>query len=154
MPASHPQISDLTAHRGYWLRMVSNAVSHRFARRIEAEGVTVAEWAVLRQLYDVEGMAPSALADAMAMTRGAISKLADRLEAKGLVRRIDNPEDRRGHSLALTEAGRRKTPVLAALADENDAACFSVLTDEESLALDRLLRALVERRGLTAPPVD
>ncbi len=35
--------SDLHDHLGYWLRTVSNAVSQSFARKVEGEGVTVAE---------------------------------------------------------------------------------------------------------------
>ena len=43
-------VSDLTAHTGYLLRMVSNAVSQEFARKVAGEGVTVAEWVMLRSL--------------------------------------------------------------------------------------------------------
>ena len=83
---SKQSISKLEDHLGYWLRAVSNAVSHGFARKVEAEGVTVAEWAFMRVIYGQTEMSPSALAAAMGMTRGAISKLAERLEAKGLVK--------------------------------------------------------------------
>lgn len=147
-------VSDLSAHTGYWLRMVSNAVSQDFARKVAGEGVTVAEWTFLRALHDVEAMAPSALADRMGMTRGAISKLADRLVEKGLVSRVDDPDDRRAQSLSLTAGGRQKVPILARLADINDAEYFSALNAEERLALDRLLKLLAERRGLKTVPVD
>ncbi len=50
--------SDLTAHLGYWLRYVSNHVSQAFARKVEAHGVTVAEWVLMRQLLDGEALAP------------------------------------------------------------------------------------------------
>ena len=149
-----PPASDLTAHTGYWLRMVSNAVSQDFARKVADEGVTVAEWSFMRALYDADAMAPSALAEKMGMTKGAISKLADRLLGKGLITRADNPGDRRAHTLSLTGAGRSKVPVLAALADENDAEYFGVLATEEREMLHRLLRILADRRGLKTTPVD
>jgi DNA-binding MarR family transcriptional regulator len=147
-------ISDLAAHTGYWLRMVSNAVSQDFARRVGEEGVTVAEWSFMRALYDTEPMPPSALAEKMGMTKGAISKLADRLLDKGLLQRTDNPDDRRAHTLSLTAAGRSKVPLLARLADRNDADYFGVLTSQEHETLDHILRTLVERRGLKSVPVD
>lgn len=147
--------ASLTAHTGYWLRMVSNAVSQEFARRVADEGVTVAEWSFMRTLYDdAEGVAPSVLAARMSMTRGAISKLADRLVDKTLVARTDSRDDKRAHSLSLTAAGRAKVPVLAGLADQNDAAFFGVLTTEEHATLRRILQALAERRGLRTTPVD
>ncbi|NMN59185.1 DNA-binding MarR family transcriptional regulator [Xanthobacter sp. SG618] len=147
-------MSELTGHTGFRMRMVSNAVSQAFARKVEAEGVTVAEWVFLRALYNTAPMPPSVLAGSMGMTRGAISKLADRLLEKGLIERTDSPSDKRAHSLSLSAEGKAKVPVLAALADENDAAFFGVLTPAEHRQLDLLLTALAERRGLTAAPVD
>jgi len=149
-----PTVSDLTCHTGYLLRMVSNAVSQEFARKVADEGVTVAEWVMLRSLHDSNAIAPSVLAGKMGMTKGAISKLADRLMEKGLIRRTDNPEDRRGHSLSLSPGGANKIPLLAGLADDNDAAFFSVLSAEEHERLRGLLRTLIVKNGLSTMPVD
>lgn len=147
-------LSNLETHLGYWLRMVSNGVSHSFARKVEAEGVTVAEWVLLRMLFDVERSAPSLLAERMGMTRGAISKLADRLLDKALIEREANAEDKRAHTLALTASGRALVPRLAALADENDAAFFGALTTGERRQLEQLLRKIVSDRSLIDIPVD
>lgn len=146
--------SELSAHRGYWLRMVSNAVSQAFARKLAAEDVTVAEWVLMRSLHGSAETTPSRLADRMGMTRGAITKLADRLMAKGLVARKAHEEDKRAHYLFLTEEGAARVPKLATFADQNDAAFFGVLGADDLAALDRLLRLLVERHGLRDIPVD
>ena len=53
--------------------------------------MTVAEWVLMRQLLDEEALAPSRLAERMGMTRGAVSKLADRLIAKSLLTRNADP---------------------------------------------------------------
>ena len=78
-------VSDLKEHVGFWLRFVSNHVSHAFARKLLDSGVTVAEWVVLREMYGEEEMSSSDLAERIGMTRGAISKLVDRLVGKALV---------------------------------------------------------------------
>ena len=65
-------VSDLETHLGYWLRYVSNHVSQAFARKVEARGVTVAEWVVLRELYDADDALPARIAERIGMTRGAI----------------------------------------------------------------------------------
>jgi DNA-binding MarR family transcriptional regulator len=146
--------SELTAHLGYWLRTVSNAVSQSFARKMEAEGVTVAEWVFLRVLYDVDRIAPSLLAERMGMTKGAISKLAERLVEKDFVARQSNPEDKRAHTLALKPSGRALVPKLAALADQNDESFFGVLTSGEREDLARLLGKIVAARKLKNVPTD
>ena len=149
-----PEIPELTAHLGFWLRQVSNHVSHGFARKLAAKEVTVAEWAVMRQLYGREPIAPSQLADEMGMTRGAISKLAERLLAKSLLARDDSPSDGRAHKLRLTPQGAELTPELAALADLNEAECFSHLGAQDRALLLRLLKATVAHLGITATPTD
>jgi DNA-binding MarR family transcriptional regulator len=146
--------SHLTSHLGYWLRYVSNHVSHAFARKLEDRGVTVAEWVMLRELYGAETIAPSRLAEKLGMTRGAITKLADRLIAKMLVTRDANPADARAQTLALTPIGRDLVPELSALADQNDAEFFGHLTSEERRSLERALKDIVMRRGLTSIPLS
>jgi DNA-binding MarR family transcriptional regulator len=146
--------SALTAHLGYWLRYVSNHASQAFARKVETRGVTVAEWVLLRQLLDDEALAPSRLSERMGMTRGTVTKLADRLIAKGLLVRAANPDDARAQTLALTAKGRRLVPELAALADANDAEFFDHLAPKDRAALLRILGGIVEKRGLQSVPID
>lgn len=154
-PAPPPTASPapLTAHLGYWLRLVSNHVSHAFARQIEARGVTVAEWVLLRELHDVEALAPSRLAARLGLTRGAVTKLADRLVAKGLLARQANREDARAQFLSLTATGRALVPGLAMVADANDAAFFGHLDEAERRRLEATLRALVDHHALTGTPI-
>lgn len=144
--------SDLETHLGYWLRFVSNHVSHAFSLKLQARDVTVAEWVVLRDLFDGDGVAPSLLADRLGMTRGAISKLADRLIVKELVERTASTEDRRQQTLSLTAAGRKLVPALSALADRNDAEFFGHLKPAERAALEKMLRDIVHRHGLKTIP--
>ena len=153
MPSTRPA-SDLTTHLGYWLRYLSNHVSQAFARKVEAHGVTVAEWVLMRQLLGVEALAPSRLAECMGMTRGAVSKLADRLIAKSLLARTADPQDGRAQTLSLTRAGRSMVPKLAALADANDAEFFDHLAPRDRAALLRTLREIVEKHGLKSLPVE
>ena len=146
--------SELEAHLGYWLRFVSNHVSHAFALQVEAHGVTVAEWVVLRELYDAGAMAPSQLAERMGMTRGAITKLADRLIGKGLVTRTARDDDRRFQTLAITASGRALVPDLAGLADGNDARFFGHMSGPDRAELQRLLIGLVRHHDLKTIPTE
>lgn len=151
---SEALVPPLTAHLGYWLRMVSNHVSQAFARKLEGRGVTVAEWVLLREVHDHRQIAPSHLADRLGLTRGAVSKLSDRLMAKGLLWREDSAEDGRAHSLALTTVGRTLVPELAKLADGNDADFFGDLSPDDRATLERLLKAVIDRHGMKFPPVQ
>ena len=96
--------------------------------KLEALGITVAEWVVLRELYDEEAVAPSAIAVRIGMTRGAISKLVERLIEKSLVSRKTEKDDRRYQSLSLTAQGRAIVPKLAAEADRNEKEFFGTIS--------------------------
>jgi DNA-binding MarR family transcriptional regulator len=151
MPAVVPP---LTAHLGYWLRQVSNHVSHAFARKLATMDVTVAEWALMRVLYDEDPMPPSHLAERMGLTRGAVTRLANRLVAKRLLARTANLDDNRAQTLGLTRKGAALVPRLAALADQNDAESFAHLSDRERRALHRILHKMVTQHAITALAID
>ncbi|GMM93192.1 MarR family winged helix-turn-helix transcriptional regulator [Qipengyuania sp. MTN3-11] len=146
--------SELGDHLGYWLRFVSNHVSAAFARKLDRHGVTVAEWVFLRTLRDHDMLGPSRLSEAMGMSRGAISKLAERLEAKSLVARTDRADDARAHLLSLSPAGRALVPQLARLADENDREFFGDLADSDRATMTHALRSIVAARKLKTLPTS
>lgn len=154
LQGSGATVSGLESHTGFWLRFVSNHVSQAFARKLLNSGVTPAEWVVLRQMYDQREMSPSVLADWIGMTRGAASKLVDRLLAKALVTRQERSDDRRFQNIALTPVGRRLVPRLAAIADQNDREFFTPLLLEEREALVTIMRKLVQAHGLQKLPTE
>jgi DNA-binding MarR family transcriptional regulator len=149
--APRTAVSTLEGHLGYWLRFVSNQVSQAFSDKLKAQDVSVAEWVVLRELYD---RTPSALAERIGMTRGAITKIADRLIAKSLAARSASEADGRSQVLALSRQGRVLVPKLAAIADRNDAEFFGDLTVRERAVLEAVMKGIVHRLGLTTLPVD
>lgn len=152
--ASSLAVSGLKKHVGFWLRFVSNHVSQAFARKLMASGVTVAEWVVMREMFDDEETSPGVLAEHIGMTRGGVSKLVDRLVGKGLITRTGRTDDRRFQSIALTAAGRRLVPQLAALADQNDEDFFGPLSARERAALLASMKKLVQAHRLQTLPTE
>ena len=136
---STPLIED---HLGFWLRFVSNHVSGRFKRLLEAKGTTVTEWVALRTLYDKPETTHAELIDVLGMTKGAASKVISRLEEKGLAQRWLAEGSGREQVLTLTAAGRALVPKLAAEADRNEQHFFGHLSAEERHALKLTLQGL------------
>lgn len=147
-------IPDLEAHLGYWLRRVSNAVSGAFARALQEKQASVAEWVLLCELHKRGQAAPADLADFLSLTRGAVSKVVDKLEAKGWVQTDAKKGDSRYRLLSLTRAGQHSLPQLAEIADENDAAYFACLSAKEQVTLRRLLVKLSEQNRIQDVPTE
>lgn len=147
-------VSALDAHIGYWLRAVSNHVSHAFQEKVERLGVTVAEWVVLRACFDRGTLMPRELAFELGLSRGTISKLVDRLEKKGLVKCAANTVDGRSQLVSISRPGRLLVPKLARLADKNDAEAFQFLDERRRAQLLNLLRTVAREHRINGAPLD
>ncbi len=77
---------------------------------IAREGFPLTWFDVLAQLYDAggDGLRMQELQQRSLFTRSGMTRLVDRMEQEGLVRREAVPGDRRGVRVVLTEEGRRR----------------------------------------------
>ncbi|MBL1136238.1 MAG: MarR family transcriptional regulator [Chloroflexi bacterium] len=87
------------------------------------------------------------LADKVVLSRSGLTRLVDKLENAGLLKREPNPEDRRGYYAVLTEAGyaalRKAWPIYAAGIQNS----FAVhLSDDEAEVFSRVLRKILKSR--------
>jgi MarR family transcriptional regulator, multiple antibiotic resistance protein MarR len=83
--------------------------------------VSAAQWLVVLLVGENAVASASGLCDTLAYDPGAMTRLLDRLERKGIVRRVRSPEDRRTIQLELTESGKALYPkIIAAIADVNN----------------------------------
>ncbi|MEO5971386.1 MAG: MarR family winged helix-turn-helix transcriptional regulator [Bdellovibrionia bacterium] len=148
------QLGEVDSYLGYWLRFVSNQVTASFQQRLATQGVSVAEWIALRVLCNLAPCSSTRLVQEMGMDKGVVSRLTDRLEKQGLIKREVSPVDRRFFSIELTPQGCNLIPALTKIADENDAFFFGHLSKTESATLINTLKDLVSRHGFKAKPVD
>jgi DNA-binding MarR family transcriptional regulator len=152
MPKKHPTHPD--RHLGHWMRLIAAHAVHALGRELAAEEVTAAEWPVLRDLFDREEHVSTSgeLARGVGVSRGAMSKLVARLAAKGLLDIYEDEMDGRVQVVALSEAGERAVPILAAAADRCDAQLFGHLKPAERSRLLETLQGIAAHHGWKAPP--
>jgi DNA-binding MarR family transcriptional regulator len=67
----------------------------------------------------------------------------DRLEGRGLIRRVPNPEDRRGMDVELTPEGRKLADELVTTHVQNEERLMSGLTRDERRTLEKIMRKLL-----------
>ena len=97
-----------TTRLGQFLQSL-HAVESRLEAALEPVALSLAKFGVLAQLAAAgEPLPLSTLAERRACVRSNITQLVDRLEADGLVRRSDDPKDRRSVRAELTEDGRAR----------------------------------------------
>lgn len=88
-------------------------------------------------------MTPSRLAEILLVTRGGMTKRIDRLEARGLVERQANVADRRSLLVGLTAEGLRVCDELVARHTANESRLLDVLSADELVVFDDVLRKLL-----------
>jgi DNA-binding MarR family transcriptional regulator len=83
---------------------------------VSALEVSAAQYVVLATLADQEASSSAQLCKSFSYDAGAMTRMVDRLEAKGLLVRRRCPDDRRLINLELTEAGKAIFPKMKLLA--------------------------------------
>jgi DNA-binding MarR family transcriptional regulator len=125
---------------------LSQWFSHTMETTLAEIGISHRTFRVLGRLrYQGEPYRLSAgqLAEAMGLSSGAMTNRLDRLEQAGLVRRVPDPEDRRGVLVEPTEEGHATWGRAVDTAAMREKLIASVLSDTEKEQLHYLLRTLM-----------
>ncbi len=145
-------VSGLYDHTGYWINRFRGEVHTQFERRLAAHDMTVSQWTVLVTVYHGKADTVRNIARIVRLDGGAITRLANRLEARGLIRRRPDPDDGRSVRLELTQKGRTLVPALSLAADETDEQFTGVLSDIEIVRFKKLLAKLLRGAGDSPDP--
>jgi DNA-binding MarR family transcriptional regulator len=90
---------------GYLMRQILNRVGHDIERQLAHTELTKAQWIPLFKLYSGHATTVAELARECNLDAGAMTRMLDRLEAKGLCKRVRSETDRRVVNIEITPAG-------------------------------------------------
>jgi DNA-binding MarR family transcriptional regulator len=105
--------------------------------------------ATLRRSGEPYELSAGALLKTAMVTSGAITNRVDRMEAKGLLKRLPDPDDRRGVRIRLTPAGVELIDRLLPEHFANEQRLLATLSPDDRDALAALLRSLATGLGDT-----
>ena len=91
---------------GYLMRLILSSMAHGVDAQLADSDLTNAQWLPMLKLHQGHASTVAELARACNLDAGAMTRLLDRLEAKGLCKRIRSETDRRVVNIALTDTGR------------------------------------------------
>lgn len=117
-------------------------------QRISDLDITAAQWIVLKQLALVEGTTASSMCKCIGCDTGSMTRMLDRLEEKGLIRRERSTTDRRVIQLFVTDSGRTMLPaIVPRVVDSLNSALTDFSADELDSLKSMLRRMLVNLDG-------
>ena len=126
------------------LAQASHLISGEFHRIVTAKGFTVSDWRVLASLDGAEPMSIGALARLTTMKQPTLTRVVDRLQARGHVRRIAHESDRRITLIEITPAGDKLVAGLIELAKEHERRVLEPFGLARSNDLKNTLRKMIE----------
>jgi len=125
------------------LLQTAHAIEARLEESLEKVGLSGAKLAALTKLVEAgEPLSLGVLAEQLTCVRSNITQLVDRLESDGLVRRVDDPADRRGKRAAVTDLGRRRQAAGAKQVEGLEEKFARNLSESEAASLASVLAAL------------
>jgi DNA-binding MarR family transcriptional regulator len=127
---------------GAFLR-TAQLLNDRLESAFREVGLSRAKLVLLRHLVEAVDPVPlRVLAETQQCVPSNITALIDRLEAEGLVRRVDDPADRRSRLAELTDVGRDRAAAGAVVVDAVVDEFKATLSPAEADALAGALAAL------------
>jgi DNA-binding MarR family transcriptional regulator len=101
---------------------------------------------VLSSVANREADSAAGLCKSISYDPGAMTRMIDRLQQKGLVRRVPHPGDRRAMNLELTVAGKALFPQLVAAKDRVQAQFLRGFSEDDARSLESLLHRMLANR--------
>lgn len=127
----------------YLMRRVLNALAHEVEQQLEPSGLTNAQWVPLLKLHRGQASTVAELARCCQLDAGAMTRLLDRLEAKGFCRRVRSVADRRVVHIELSNEGRAAAAGIPALLCDVQNAYLAGFSVEEFELLKGLLQRIL-----------
>jgi len=115
-------------------------------RELAQFDISAAQLIVLASVANKEADCASGLCKNISYDPGAMTRMIDRLEQKGLVRRVPSAEDRRAANVELTAAGRAVYPHLIAAKQTVQAQFLRGFAAKDVRMLETLLARVLENR--------
>lgn len=144
MKSSMPNF-DLETFLPYQLSVLAGKISQDFstiyAKRFD---LSIPEWRVLAHLQHAGDVSVREIHQRVAMDKPKVSRAAQRLELRGLVRKKENKIDRRLVSLSLTSKGQKMMDEIIPLAIGFGSDLRHRLSDDDQRALDRIIGTFLE----------
>lgn len=143
-PPADPQPQDDGLSVGYLMGRARASLLTGLDTRLERFGLSGMQFAVLKHLSEGRASTAAALCRYMQYDTGAMTRILDRLEEKGLVRRERSREDRRTVVLRLAPQGRTQLPRLAVVGVRVLHEHLAGFTAEEVAALKGYLGRMIQ----------
>ena len=120
----------------------ARAVENVDRASIARTGLVLSDFTIMEALLHKGPLPINKIGQKVLLTSGSMTAAVDRMEARGLVKRVQDPSDGRSFLVHLTEKGHKTIKKAYAKHSKNLEKIASVLSDRERTELVRLLKKI------------
>jgi DNA-binding MarR family transcriptional regulator len=130
----------------YALRSTSTAYGRKLISELESHGlhVTLPQWLVLVFLYHNDGQNQQRLGEFANKDKAGITRVVDVLEAQGMLRRQQDPHDRRANCIYITPEGKAFTEKLMTVDELMHKKALRGVSPQEQATAERVLQIMAK----------
>ena len=130
---------------GHYIRRAQQVSSAYFTEELADSELTSVQMVALVAIVDSPGIDATRLSEIIDFDRATIGGVVDRLERKGLIQRVVNPEDKRSKVMRATPAGKALLNVSLPRVQRVQERILAPLSPEDRETFLRLIKTVMGR---------
>jgi DNA-binding MarR family transcriptional regulator len=133
---------------GWYLGILGTWMDNQMEERLEPLGLTLNQFTIIMTLLEQEGLTQVEIGKRVMLPGYATTRIIDKLESLGYVKRRRHEASRRSYRIVLTEAGRALAPDLYRATKSVNERFLSPLDEEQKAEFLRILTGIASKHGL------
>ncbi len=131
---------------GHYIRRAQQVSSAYFTEELADSELTSVQMVALVAIVDSPGIDATRLSEIIDFDRATIGGVVDRLERKGLIQRVVNPQDKRSKVMRATPAGKALLDVSLPRVQRVQERILAPLSPEDRETFLRLIKTVIGRQ--------
>lgn len=127
---------------GFIISRTNQKLSNYLTRKFKPYDITPEQWGLLNRLWEKDGISQKELSEITMKDQTTVTRILDKLERKGLIKRQTCPNDRRSFLIFLTDTGRNLEDQLVPIAYEVLDEALQGISEKEIKQLKVLLNRI------------
>lgn len=143
-PVTNAKLQLSSGELGFLVTGVRTAIWSAIERELQPLDITAAQFVVFNSIAKGRGSTIGDLCRVLGYDSGAMTRLLDRIEKKGLIRRLANPDDRRSYLIELTDESAVLVPKARRRVEKVFGDLLQGFQDGEAAALKASLEKILD----------
>ncbi|MFY9141621.1 MarR family winged helix-turn-helix transcriptional regulator [Sulfuricurvum sp.] len=129
---------------GFLIAKARNVLKNEFEKELKPYSLSYAHRVILIRLCEKDGLTQKELAQDTYFEQSNLTLMLDKLESKGLVKRVQKENDRRAYLITITPEGKKLRGLLVQMGEKVMEKALHGVSEQQKGELTKLLQSINE----------